>query len=128
MVSLEVITESSSAAVQDLFAMPKVSPALPACNDAVLISNFAGFFNVTTLREMMAEFGDVVACVLLPPDGLMPTNRCALIQYADATVMARVIASMAASDFEVGGLVLHVVAAPAALTERHLTAEAPDKK
>ena len=91
----------------------------------VLVSNIADFLNERALRAMMAEFGTVVACVVLPPDAVTGASQRALIQYADAAVAARVVAGL--PDFKVGRLLLGVAAAPAVLVARHLAAVASEK-
>ena len=104
---------SSSAPAPECFSSAERCVALEVSDVAVLVSNFADFFDESTLCGLMAKFGAVDACKLLPTDVAINPGRIALVQYSDARVAARVVAHL--TSFIVGGLLLGVAAAPAAL-------------
>ena len=111
---------ASKAAVEQAAQMPASAEVVSTTPDvAILVTNFAGFFNEDSLRAVMANFGVICACVLLPPDLEAPRGgRRVLVQYVDAAVVARVVAGLTA--FEIGGFLLGVATAPVALVARYL--------
>ena len=94
------------------------SKALAVSTVVVLVSNIASFLSERVLRAMLAEFGVVIACMLLPPEASTKPGRRALIQFADAAVAARLVGGL--TNFEVGGQLLAVAAAPVALAARYI--------
>lgn len=94
------------------------SKTLAVSTVVILVSNIANFLSERALRAMLAEFGVVIACMILPPETSTKPGHRALIQYADAAVAARVVGGL--TNFEVGGQLLVVAAAPVALVERYL--------
>ena len=95
--------------------------ALEISDDVVLVSNIAAFFNETSLRAMMGKFGAVVGCVLLPADAVTQKSSQALVQFSEVVVARRVVEGL--TEFVVGGLLLRVAAAPAALVARYFGKE-----